>query len=86
MKKCWSCACIPISWPDKKCRRSLMGKKHLETALRGYPEFPELPRAQWDGDARKFFLHVSKKEQKRPFPRAHRSAGKELEVFRERRG
>ena len=34
---------------------------------------------------RKFFLHVSNKEQKKRFPRAHRGARKKLEIFRQRR-
>ena len=57
---------------------------HLEGALRGHQRLRALSVA--NGIViRKFFLHVSQARAEEALPRAHRKAGEELEVLRQRR-
>ena len=51
---------------SRSCPRALVAQEHLGGALRGHPQRRALPRPQRHV-IRKFFLHVSKEEQKRRF-------------------
>ena len=65
-RKCWSCACTRRSSRSRSSRPSFVTKEHLEGALRGHRELRALPRPQRHL-VLKFFLHVSKDEQKKRF-------------------
>ena len=57
---------------------------HLEGTLRGHHATSRRYLARNGIIVRKFFLHVSKKEQKQALPRAHRRTRQELEILGQR--